>query len=311
MVIKHLFIGGGCFYGFSFFGVLKQSAIQKIWSLSNIKTIHGISAGALIATMISLNIDWDILTEYLIDRPWNKLFQLNMYSTVNSIQNCGIFGKSEFDEILKPIFLSKDLSCDITMQQFYEYTGIEQYYYITKINGNSGKIESILVSFKTHPDWKLFDVIYWSSCLPILFSPMHLEDGNIYLDGIFGIYGNPIENLLSSDSGIVKEELMTVVLQKPQITPLAISSASLFDYLVHIFLCIFLKNRDSDKVTDYTHNFIIERDPFNIETIFLVLDDKNERVRLVDLGIKTFLSHPVGGGTGGGGATTHFRIGKK
>lgn len=314
MVIKHLFIGGGCFYGFSFFGLLKHSAMQNVWALSNIKTIHGISAGAVIGTIISLNIEWDVLTQYLIDRPWNKLFQLNMYSTINSIQNRGIFTKTEFDEILKPIFLSKDLSCDITMKQFYEYTGIEHYYYITKISTKTSKLESVLVSYKTHPDWKLLDVVYMSSCLPILFSPFFLDDENIYLDGIFGLYGNPIDNLICKNhdhdhdhddddddhaDGILtinKEELLSIDMENHKITPLAILEASLFDYLVHFLLCLFLKNRDSDNQLNYKHKFIIEREPFNIETIYLVLNDKNERARLVDLGIKTFLSHPVGGG---------------
>ena len=66
MTIEHLFIGGGNIYGFAFFGLLKESHNKNIWSLKNIKTIHGVSVGAIIGTIISLDIEWDILEDYLI-----------------------------------------------------------------------------------------------------------------------------------------------------------------------------------------------------------------------------------------------------
>ena len=123
-----------------------------------------------------------------------------------------------------------------------------------------------------------------------------MNDGNIYLDGIFGVYGNPINDLLCEDSGIDKGEFMSIDMQEHKTAPLAISTASLFDYLAHLLLSIFLNNRDSDDKHDYPHKFIVEREPFNFETIYLVLNDKTERVRLVDLGVKTFLSADAGAG---------------
>ena len=53
---------------------------------------------------------------------------------------------------------------------------------------NHKKFEKIDFSWKTHPDWKLLDVVYCSSCLPILFSPFLTEEGDCYIDG--GILNN-------------------------------------------------------------------------------------------------------------------------
>jgi hypothetical protein len=305
MTIKHLFIGGGSFYGFSFFGILKQACISNVMSLPEIKTIHGISAGSMIGTIISLGFDWDILEDYIINRPWDKLFSLNMYSLIHSIQNRGIFSKPEFDEIFKPLFSAKEISTDITMREFHEHTGIEHYYYISQL---TDKLHSIVVSHKTHPNWKLLDVVYMSSCLPILFSPIIMDGGDsgdgdsgggdsgggengIYLDGICGIIGDPIESLLCDTENIDKEQLLSINMENCKTPPLTISTASLFDYLVHFLLALINKGTGmKPKPSEYYHKYVIEREPYSLQTFYLALNDKNERIRLVDLGVKTFLA---------------------
>jgi hypothetical protein len=300
MAIKHLFIGGGSFYGFSFFGILKQTCLNNVWALNNIQTIHGISAGSMIGTMISLGLEWDVLEDYLVNRPWEKLFQMNMYSVINSIQNRGVFSKTEFYEIFKPLFLAKDLSCDITMREFYEHTKIEHYYAVSKINAVTSKMECLTISHKTHPDWRLLDVVYMSSCLPILFSPIFMGD-DIYLDGIFGIKQNImidfcsplfVPDIVTGEPATIKEEeLLTISLDNIQLKPLE-QSASLFDYLMY-FIFYFIKKDGEDVVIGKT-NYVINREPFNLEQFYLVISDKEERARLINLGINCAI-------TGGGG----------
>jgi predicted acylesterase/phospholipase RssA len=47
------------------------------------------------------------------------------------------------------------------------------------------------ISYKTHPEWRVIDAAYASSCLPIIFTPFS-KDGNYYIDG--GLFLNyPIE----------------------------------------------------------------------------------------------------------------------
>ena len=44
------------------------------------------------------------------------------------------------------------------------------------------------------------------------------------------------------------------------------------------------------KPSEYYHKYVIEREPYSLQTFYLALNDKNERIRLVDLGVKTFLA---------------------
>jgi hypothetical protein len=315
MAIKHLFIGGGSFYGFSFFGILKQTYINNVWSLNNIETIHGISAGSMIGTMISLNLEWDVLEDYLVNRPWEKLFQMNMYSVINSIQNRGIFSKVEFQEIFKPLFLAKDLSCDITMSEFYDYTKIEHNYIVTKINADTSKLECLSISHKTHPDWKVLDVVYMSSCLPILFTPTFIN-GDIYLDGIFSVKKNimmelcvpeSVPDTANGDTIIKEDELLTISLENIKLNPLE-QTSSLFDYLIQLIF-YFIKYDNEDVVVG-NNNYVINREPFNLEQYYLSISNKQERVRLINLGINAVpkIDGAGGGGEGGGGVTNDEKL---
>lgn len=286
MIIKHLFIGGGSFYGFAFFGLLKQAHHHNIFSMDNIKTIHGISVGSIIGTMISLKIDWDTLEQYLIESPWNKMFKFNMYSILHCIENRGIFSKKEFDKILKPLLLSKDLSCDITMREFYEYTNIEHCYFITKLNSKTHRIESIPVSYKTHPDWKLFDVVYMSSSLPILFQPSFF-DGDIYLDGMLSIPENIVHTICNESSpAIHKDEIIIVSLAKHDNTVLK-NDCSLFDYLIYIFVCMVVKDCNIH-IQDTKYMYRIQKEPFHFDSLYVAFNNREERMRLIHLGINAF-----------------------
>jgi Patatin-like phospholipase len=281
MTIEHLFIGGGYIYGFSFFGLLKQLHMNNVWELKNIKSMYGISSGAMIGTMISLNLEWDVLQEYLINRPWERLFNLNMYSLFNSIQNRGVFSKAEFYDIFRSLFLAKDISCDITMLEFYEHTGIEHYYIVSEMNSLENRLESLTISYKTHPNWKLLDVVYMSSCLPMLFSPIIMEH-YVYLDGIFSFKKKYIDDLLSNNDNYNETALFITLDNEEDTKPIDIQS-SLLDYLI-CFLLSLIKP-DNRHFIDCKYNYKIKIEPFNLERLLLIINNRQERVRLVNLGI--------------------------
>ena len=57
-------------------------------------------------------------------------------------------------------------------KEFYEINKIDLHIFSTELN----KFETVDFSHKTHPDWRIIDVIYCSSALPIVFSPYMKED---------------------------------------------------------------------------------------------------------------------------------------
>jgi predicted acylesterase/phospholipase RssA len=75
--------------------------------------------------------------------------------------------------MLEPLFRAKDLDINtITMNEFFEYTKIEHHFFTIRVQ----EFELVDISYKTHPDWKLLDAIYASSCIPPFFQPLYIKN---------------------------------------------------------------------------------------------------------------------------------------
>jgi len=166
--IEHIVISGGGFTFFCFYGALKECHVQKLWDFSHIKTIYGTSAGSLLAVIIALQYDWEILDNFIIHRPWHNVFKTDIYCILNSIQEKGMYDRKVLEKVLMPLFLGKDLSGDITLLDLYNYSGIEIHMYTIEFE----TFDVIDISHKTHPDWQVIDAVYASCALPFLFKPL-------------------------------------------------------------------------------------------------------------------------------------------
>ena len=49
-IIKHIVLSGGGQSIFTFYGVIKESNERGLWNISNIESIYGTSAGAILST---------------------------------------------------------------------------------------------------------------------------------------------------------------------------------------------------------------------------------------------------------------------
>ena len=182
-VIKHIVISGGGITGFTAYGILKESAKEGFWDINNIKTMYATSIGGLLMVILSLKFDWDTLDEYIIKRPWSNIFNLNIYSLINSFQTKGLFNIKIVESVFEPLFKAKDIKMDITMKEYFELSGIEIHLYATDFI----ETKTVDISYKTHPNWTVIESIYCSCCLPIMFTPYKKED-KIYYDG--GVFSN-------------------------------------------------------------------------------------------------------------------------
>ena len=128
--IKHLVISGGGAAGFSYYGVLKQTQIRGLWNTENIKSIYATSAGTIIAVILSLGYDWNTIDDYIVKRPWHKVFKFELSMGLKSILNQGIFDINVLQETFKPLFKGKDIPIDISLLDFYERTNKEIHFFI-------------------------------------------------------------------------------------------------------------------------------------------------------------------------------------
>ena len=228
-VIKHLVLAGGGTYGIAAYGALKETNQRRFWDIKNITDIHSTSIGGIIAIMIVLGYDWETLDTYIIRRPWNILFKYDIQSLLNAYDNCGIFDQTIVESGLKPLFLGKDINIDVTLEEFYNKTGINMYFYTCELN--SFQLRSI--SHKTHPSWRIVDAVYTSSSLPIFLKPLCVE-GESFIDG--GILLNyPLRECLKQ-SNVRDEEVLGINKVSPkEPTAFVTSGSNLIDYFMHVF----------------------------------------------------------------------------
>jgi predicted acylesterase/phospholipase RssA len=178
--IKHIVISGGGGSGLAFYGVARESNKAGFWKMSDIETMHATSVGTLL--MMSLPIinviGWDAYDDFAIKRPWEKIFDVKAERLLHAYTNVGIFDRETIEFGIQPLLASVDLSLNTTLQEFYEFSGVEMHWYTTNLDNYC--LED--VSYKTHPTWTLMDAAYCSVALPIMFRPGNVN-GVFYNDG--------------------------------------------------------------------------------------------------------------------------------
>lgn len=180
--IKHIVLSGGGGTGFAYYGVLRESYKDGFWNIGDIETIHGVSCGAFLSVFISLlkHIGWDDYDDFCVKRPWENVMDFSPEKLLNAYSNVGICDRNSIKNIILPLLSAVDLSPEVTLQDFYEFSKIETHFYTTNFN----TYELADISYKTHPSWALIDALYSSCALPILFKP-NVVDGVRYVDGGF------------------------------------------------------------------------------------------------------------------------------
>ena len=201
MTIKHLVISGGGPTGIKALGALQQLEKNNFWKIDNIETIYATSAGSIIALLIAMKFEWDYINDYIIKRPWHEVYNIGINHFFEAFSKKGLFDKNIFEIFFKPFFKAKDLSMDITMKDFYEYSNIELHFFSLEIN----QFESIDISYKTHPDLNVLTAIHMSSALPIIISPVCI-DNKCYIDG--GVVSNyPLDFCINNENVVIDEIL--------------------------------------------------------------------------------------------------------
>jgi len=178
MTIKNIVLSGGCHTFYQSLGIIQTLEKNDTWKIENIEKIYGTSAGALLGAILCLKFDWDTLNDYFLNRPWHDVYNIDINTIFSIFSKKGFFNRNQVETSFKPLLHAKDLSLDITLKEFYEYCNIELHMYTFDVN--HFKLEDI--SYKTNPDLSLITALYMSSALPIMFSPVCMDD-KCYIDG--------------------------------------------------------------------------------------------------------------------------------
>lgn len=283
MTIKHLVFSGGGPILFKLLGAIQELERSEYWNINNIENVYGTSAGAIIACIICLKYDWTTLNDYFIKRPWHEAYKFDVQAIFSAYTNKGIFGREVMEILFKPLFDAKDISIDITMKEFYEYSNIKLHIYAYEIN--KSYIEDI--SYKTHPDLSLLTAIQMSSAIPIIFMPICIGE-KCYIDG--GLRSNyPLKYCLNNGANVDEILSFKSVIEN---NILIDNTTNLLDYMM-----VFIKNickqlnyfEDSNmQQNHYIQNeiSIINAGTFNVSVIQNALFSSEIRLELIQSGEK-------------------------
>jgi predicted acylesterase/phospholipase RssA len=287
-VIKHLVIAGGAHMGFSYYGALKTLIQKQFIQMANIETIYTTSVGSIIAIFLLLQYEWDTVDTYLIDRPWNKVFSFDFPTLVKSLSKGGIYDISSFQESISPMLLGKDLSPEITLQEFYDYSNTELHFVSTSF-ANLGLCD---ISYKTHPDWKLLEAVYATSCLPVIFVPFEKSPGEIYIDGAINMnypMNRCLEDGHSSDTvlGVSYHFEKAMSTGTPKLADAVNPTFQLFYFILDLFFKLWYRIKmplTKDSFTAPYQLDILYNGCPQIE-VMSVLKSSNKRKELIDVGV--------------------------
>lgn len=236
-MIEHIIISGGGHNIIAMFGAITYLKSQNYIDFTKIKTLDGTSAGALLGFTMLLNIDDTELIDYIIDRPWEKIFDITPEVVFQAFKEKGLFDIKLIEQMMEPLLKTADIQRDITMLELYNKTGIEFTIYATELN----TLTCVEYSYINSPNEKVLSLIYQSCAIPPFFKPVIesakpscLFDGGIFanyplniflnrnpeieLDKILGIkliYQDCSNTLVNADSNII-EYLFSMILQLVQ-----------------------------------------------------------------------------------------------
>jgi predicted acylesterase/phospholipase RssA len=283
MPIKHLVISGGGPLGFRYLGALQKLEQDGFWHLDDIETIYGTSIGAIIGAFICLKYDWETLTKYIIERPWHDAFKVNPKQIFDSYYNKGLFDKKLAEIIFKPLLEAKDMTLNITLKEFYDFSKIDLHIFSFELN----KFQTIELSHSTHPDLGLLQALTMSSSLPGIFMPT-IVDNCCYIDG--GILCNyPLNQCLRDHTN--KDEILGIKSSYNKETDNfsnveVTSDSSLLEYVICMSINSMNYIRDTIKMEniDNTVRCFVTDNPLTLDSIKESIQNQELRRQFFKIG---------------------------
>ena len=178
MTIKHLVISGGGPILVQVLGAIQHLEQEQFINMNEIETIYGTSAGAIIGILICLKFDWETINDYIIKRPWQDVFPIKVQNIFDAYTKKGVYDIKTFEKCFKPLFDAKDIPLDINLEDFYNLTNIELHMFSFEVNEYIVKD----ISYLTHPNLSLMTAVQMTSALPVLITPVCIDD-KCYIDG--------------------------------------------------------------------------------------------------------------------------------
>ena len=175
-MIKNLVISAGGIIIYSYIGSLKY--LNENNTLKDIKSYYGISAGAILCTMLALDYTIDEITDFFIS--FDILKFVGDYDVTNFIDDYG-FSLGENRDIIAQSIISYKLGeekKDYTFKQLYDDKKIELNIFATCVEDKT----LWKFSHNSNNDVPIWKALVASSNIPFIFSPIEINN-KPFIDG--------------------------------------------------------------------------------------------------------------------------------
>jgi predicted acylesterase/phospholipase RssA len=275
MNIKHLVLPGGGSNFFTFYGMIRELHKENIWKYDTLSSIHCTSCGSILAFIVLLKLEWSIIDNYIINRPWETVYTITPEMCLDMMQSKGLIDIEFLYIFTKPLLKTVEWSNQITLKEVYDITKVDLYIYVT----NYTTMNPYCFHYATDPDIPLLMAIYMSSSIPLLAQPLAWKD-TYYIDG--GLYNNnPIKSCTDLNNN---DEILSFNIRFSNITnTIKLEDQNIFYFIQSLFSKFF------NKFKEHHNPHIIT--PYQISVILpaiwdqpwtTLIDSSDERQRLID-----------------------------
>jgi len=279
MTIKHLVISGGGPIMVQVLGAIQHLEQNNFVNMSNIETIYGTSAGAIVGILICLKFDWETINDYIIKRPWQDVFPIKVQNILDAYTKKGVYDIKTIEKCFKPLFDAKDIPMDINLEDFYKLTNIELHMFSFEIN--EYKVQDI--SYLTHPKLSLITAIQMTSALPVLITPVCIDD-KCYIDG--GMSCNyPLSYCI--ESGKIPDEILGFKNKYGENKTCINTESTILDFLLSfLFKAVFSVSTDNSQPS-IQNEVVCDAQYLNFDVIRTALSNIEVRKDLFNNGTQT------------------------
>jgi predicted acylesterase/phospholipase RssA len=237
--IKHLVLSGGGPSMIQTLGALQHLEEDKFINLDKIETIYGTSAGAIIGVLLCLKFDWETLSDYIIKRPWHEVFPVKVQQIFDVYSKKGVFDEQTIIKCFRPVLYAKNIDINISLKDFFDYSKVELHFFTFEVNNYQEED----ISYLTHPSLSLITAIHMSCAIPIIMTPVCIEN-KFYIDG--GVNANyPLKWCLPNK----KEEEVLGFKNKYIETNDDINSSSSLIAFITTFIFKLINSKSSEKMS--------------------------------------------------------------
>ena len=202
-MIKNLIFGASGSKIFIHLGFIKYLIENNL--INEVNRFIGTSGGSIVAFLLSLGYNIEIITELFLELDSEKLKKINSDSVLNFFDNYGLDDGKNMERALRIILKQKHNSNTITFKEIYEKYGN----YLVICSVNLQKHEQVFFDYESYPDLDVVDAVMMSLSIPLMFTPRKFND-EIYVDGgLMCTY--PIE-YIELNNNIKREECLGLVM---------------------------------------------------------------------------------------------------